>query len=96
MVMVVWICQGASKHHSRTVNWIMITTKVAVWTTRLNKLGDKPSTNALELFIKRLIGRIKFKYRFVFFNNNVLIFETEWAHGTFFKITNYNKFELLF
>ena len=63
----------------------MITAKVAVWTTRLNKLGDKPSTNALELFLKRLIGRIKIEHRYFLFNNNVSRFETEWAHGTFFN-----------
>ena len=53
-----------------------------------------PLTNALDFFRRRLIGRIRIEYRYFFFNNNV--FETEWVHGTFFKITNDNKAELLF
>ena len=56
------------------VNWIIITAKVTVWTTRLNKLGDKPLTNALDFFRRRLIGRIKVEYRYFSFNNNVSIF----------------------
>ena len=41
------------------VNWIFTTAKVAVWTTRLNKLGEPVNlTNALDFFRRRLIGRI--------------------------------------
>ena len=74
----------------------MIAAKVDVWTTPLNKLGDKPLTIAFELFLKHLIGRIQIEYRYFFFNNNVSRFETEWARGTIFEITNDNKFEMLF
>ena len=84
-------CLGVGCHlntiYSKTINW-MITTKVAIWTTRLIKLGD----NAFEC----LIGRIQIEYRYFFLNNNISRFETEWALGTIFEITNDNKFKLLF
>ena len=67
----------ASKHHIRMVNWIIIADKVAVWITRLNKLGDKPLTNALDFIRRRLIGRIKVEYRYFFFDNTVSVFEAE-------------------
>ena len=75
----------------------MLTSKVATrfW-THLNKLSDKPLTNALEIFLKGLIGRLKIEYRYFSFSNNDWRFETEWAQGTFFKITNEDIFELLF
>ena len=59
-----------------------------VWTTRLNKLSENPLTNVVELFRRRMIGRMKIEYRYFVFNHNVSKFETEWAHGTFFQITN--------
>ena len=60
---LLWLfgCQGvslASKHQTRVVNWILITDEVDVWTTRVNKLGDKPGTDPLFLFRSRLIGRL--------------------------------------
>lgn len=84
-------CQGvtlASKHHSRVVNWIIITAKVAVWSTRINKLGDKPVTDALFYFRSRLIGRLNIEYRFHTLNDDITKFKTEWSHGTFFNITD--------
>ena len=76
----------ASKHQTRVVNWILITAKVAVWTTRVNKLGDKPGTDPFYLFRDRLIGRLSIEYRFNIQNNDISKFKTEWSHGTFLML----------
>ena len=37
----------------------MISAKVAVWTTRLNKFGDKPITNAFDSIVDVLLSALK-------------------------------------
>ena len=67
------------------VNWVMITVLVAVWNSRLNKLGDKPLTNVLDFSRRRLIGRIKIGYRSFFLTTMLQILKQSGLMDHFFK-----------
>ena len=56
-----------SKHHriyNRIVNWIIITAKVAIWNTRVNKIKEDRLTDALSFFRGRIKGRLTIEYKY--------------------------------
>ena len=89
-----------TEHYSAGRDFYLLNTELC-WHYRGNissrfsrKLFQKPLTNVVELFRRRMIGHIQIEYRYFVFNHDVSKFETEWAHGTFFQITN-DRVELL-
>ena len=75
----------------KIINWLQITAKTAIWTTRAKKMQQTSPTDAYGVYKGLLLNRLITEYHSSKIHNKTSTFKRYWQHNTFFYINHLDE-----
>ena len=77
-----------SSRKMRTINWLIISAKAAIWITRGHKLQNKNPTDVYRVYLGLVQRRLQSEFRWHSLHKTVHIFKKRWCYNTYFYINH--------